>query len=376
MEEVVHVGIDLGTTNCSVAVYDGENLQICHNNSNKDATPSWISFSNPSQGLIIGEPARNEIKAEHVVYDSKRLIGKRGEEYEEMKSEIEDQWPFEVREKNDLLQMGLTNPLNDDDETNEDDGKEWFYPEEISGYLIRNMMSIASSIADKKKIGKVVVTVPADFEDSQRRATERACKLAGLTNFELLNEPSASILYFKHLYPEKKVKTIVIIDFGGGTLDVTCSIDEEKEIKVKSTGGNQKIGGNDFDNVIVELIKNKLKEAIGENDDDDDEKESVVESLFEESKTKGLSRMTAAGRKQIKKRKMNIKNVAEQVKKDLSERENVQIDLRQIFTEQDIDDYFQNVDINISSEEFEEASEDILDEFEITIKKNIKKSKI
>ena len=170
-EDIIHVGIDLGTTNCSVAMFDGDKLQICNNQINQPATPSWISFANLPGGLIIGEPARNELKAKCIVYDSKRLIGKTEEQYEDMKSEIEVNWPFEVRKQNELLQMGIENPnIEDVEENEEDDGKEWFYPEEISGFLIKDMMHTVHTLANGKKIGKVVVTVPAEFEDAQRKA--------------------------------------------------------------------------------------------------------------------------------------------------------------------------------------------------------------
>ena len=145
MTDFVNIGIHLGLSNCSVAKYDqflNDDSQFFCFESGSKTIPSYVSFAQLPEQLHIGEPAENDIEKEYVVYDSLKFIGKKFEDIDEREDELE-KYPFQIREKDEYIQLGVSNPLIDDED-------EWFYPEEIVGYLLKKRLIPKYGIAFMK----------------------------------------------------------------------------------------------------------------------------------------------------------------------------------------------------------------------------------
>ena len=253
MNEKLNIGIDLGTTFSSIAAWNINHKlpELLKTPQDQTTIPSYISLSEMTgNGMIVGQRAKNDIESECIIFDSKRILGRTFVKID--KKDIE-MWPFDVKDDG-RPYIVVRNPLNEQ-------GYERFEPEEVSGIILRYLMNVFRMRKPDYSIGEIVVTVPADFTDEQRKATKTACNLAGIPNITLLNEPSAAILEYKRVMSRSISigSKIVVIDFGGGTLDVNCCImGENDEVKVVSTGGDQNLGGNNFDQAMMNVIKNEL----------------------------------------------------------------------------------------------------------------------
>jgi L1 cell adhesion molecule like protein len=233
------VGIDLGTTYSAVGVYKNGKVEIIANSQGNRTTPSYVAFTESER--LIGDPAKNQVSLNtaNTVFDAKRLIGKKFTD-PSVQSDIKH-FSFNVKSGNN--QKCLI-------EVNYKGEPKTFHPEEISAMVLQEMTSIASSYLGEE-VKDVVVTVPAYFNDGQRQATKDAAMIAGLNVLRIINEPTAASLAYG-LDQNQKDQNVLIFDCGGGTFDLSILNIDEGVFEVLSTAGNTHLGGEDFDNRLVD----------------------------------------------------------------------------------------------------------------------------
>ena len=246
------IGIDLGTTNSCVAVMDGGTVKIIENSEGNRTTPSIIAYPKDSEEILVGQPAKRQAvtNPENTLYAIKRLIGRRFEE-DEVQKDIK------------LVPYKIIKAKNGDAWV-EVKGKKMAAPE-ISARVIQKMKQTAEDYLGTE-VKEAVITVPAYFNDSQRQATKDAGKIAGLDVKRIINEPTAAAL----AYGVDKVsgdKKVAVYDLGGGTFDVSIiemeDIDGEKHFEVLSTNGDTFLGGEDFDQRIINHLVAEFKKDQG-----------------------------------------------------------------------------------------------------------------
>lgn len=236
------IGIDLGTTYSCVAVWKNGHVEIIPNDMGTNTTPSCVSFTENER--FIGQLAKeNSLRnPKNTIFDIKRLIGRHMDD--PIVQNDAKNWPFTITE-NQSHQPVITATYK---------GKEQsFHPEEISAMILEKLKSYAEDYLSQR-INKVVITVPAYFNDSQRQATKDAAQIAGLQCVRMINEPTAAALAYgldKKCQQEEKV---LIFDLGGGTLDVSLLAIENGTFEVLATSGDSHLGGEDFDNRILTHI--------------------------------------------------------------------------------------------------------------------------
>lgn len=240
------VGIDLGTTYSCVGVFQHGKVEIIANDQGNRTTPSYVAFTDTER--LIGDAAKNQVamNPNNTVFDAKRLIGRRFEDtvvQADMKH-----WPFEVVSDGGKPKIQV-------DYKNE---TKTFFPEEISSMVLLKMKETAEAYLGKA-VSNAVVTVPAYFNDSQRQATKDAGTIAGLNVLRIINEPTAAAIAYGL---DKKVggeRNVLIFDLGGGTFDVSILTIEDGIFEVKSTAGDTHLGGEDFDNRMVNHFVQEFK---------------------------------------------------------------------------------------------------------------------
>ncbi|RIB22220.1 heat shock 70 kDa protein 2, partial [Gigaspora rosea] len=240
------IGIDLGTTYSCVAVWENERVEIIANEQGSRTTPSYVAFADSER--LIGDAAKNQaaMNPKNTVFDAKRLIGRRFDD-PEVKADMKH-WPFTVIDKDGA-------PLIQVEHQGE---KKNFTPQEISSMVLTRMKEIAEGKLGKK-VKKAVITVPAYFNDSQRLATRDAGTIAGLDVLRIINEPTAAAIAYGLDSKENKEKNVLIFDLGGGTFDVSLLTISGGVFAVKSTAGDTHLGGEDFDNNLLEYFKQEFK---------------------------------------------------------------------------------------------------------------------
>ncbi len=241
------IGIDLGTTNSCVAIMDGSQPKVLENAEGARTTPSVVAFSDSDEKLI-GQPAKRQAvtNPENTIFAVKRLIGRNFDD-PSVKKDLETA-PFKI--------------------INSEKGDAWieakgkkYSPSQISAFVLQKMKETAEKYLGQE-VSKAVITVPAYFNDAQRQATKDAGKIAGLEVLRIINEPTAASLAYG-LDKKKQNKKIAVYDLGGGTFDVSILELGDGVFEVKSTNGDTFLGGEDFDNTIVEYLLNEFKKENG-----------------------------------------------------------------------------------------------------------------
>ncbi|KAM0325361.1 hypothetical protein ACHAQA_007346 [Verticillium albo-atrum] len=240
------VGIDLGTTFSCVAVYSNDKCDIIANDQGNRTTPSIVAFNDTER--LIGDAAKNQMamNPHHTVFDAKRLIGRKFQD-SEVQADMKH-FSFKVVEK-------ATKPVIEVEFKGE---TKQFTPEEISAMVLVKMRETAEAYLGGS-VTNAVITVPAYFNDSQRQATKDAGLIAGLNVLRIINEPTAAAIAYGL---DKKVegeRNVLIFDLGGGTFDVSLLTIEDGIFEVKSTAGDTHLGGEDFDNRLVNHFVNEFK---------------------------------------------------------------------------------------------------------------------
>ena len=240
------IGIDLGTTNSCVAVMEGTQAKVLENAEGARTTPSVVAFTDNEEKLI-GQPAKRQAvtNPENTIFAVKRLVGRNFED-PSVKKDIETA-PFKI--------------------INSDKGDAWieakgnkYSPSQISAFVLQKMKETAEKYLGSE-VKQAVITVPAYFNDAQRQATKDAGKIAGLEVLRIINEPTAASLAYG--LDKKTNKKIAVYDLGGGTFDVSILELGDGVFEVKSTNGDTFLGGEDFDNTIVEYLLTEFKKDSG-----------------------------------------------------------------------------------------------------------------
>ena len=234
------LGIDLGTTNTVVAVFDGGRANVIPDLSGNRTTPSIVAFTENGQRLV-GFAARNQqiTNPENTIYSVKRFMGRRHKEV----SHEEKIVPYTILGKpEEFVQIKA--------------GKRKYMPQEIAAMLLRTMKETAEAHLDED-ITEAVITVPAYFDESQRKATKDAGEIAGLKVERIINEPTAAALAYG--LQARESKQIIVFDFGGGTFDICAIKIEDGNFRVLSVNGNTRLGGDDFDQRIIDVVADDFR---------------------------------------------------------------------------------------------------------------------
>lgn len=234
------IGVDLGTTYSCVGIWQNDKVEIIANDQGNRTTPSYVSFNGTER--LIGDAAKNQcsMNPTNTVFDAKRLIGRKFDD-PAIQSDMKH-WPFKVT--SDTNGRPLINvEYNSETKT--------FRPEEISSMVLMKMKEI-SELYLGREVKNAVVTVPAYFNDAQRQATKDAGSIAGLNVMRIINEPTAAAIAYGLDKMSNKEKNVLVFDLGGGTFDVSILTIEDGIFEVKSTAGDTHLGGEDFDNLLVD----------------------------------------------------------------------------------------------------------------------------
>jgi len=250
------VGIDLGTTYSCVGVWQNDRVEIIANDQGNRTTPSYVAFNDTER--LIGDAAKNQVamNAANTVFDSKRLIGRKFDD-PIVQADIKH-WPFKVKSGvagKPMIEVTFKGEVK------------IFAAEEVSSMVLVKMREIAEAYLGRE-VKNAVITVPAYFNDAQRQATKDAGAISGLNVLRIINEPTAAAIAYG-LHKKGKGKNVLIFDLGGGTFDVSLLSIEEGIFEVKATAGDTHLGGEDFDNRLVDHFvqefKRKFRKDISDN---------------------------------------------------------------------------------------------------------------
>ena len=239
------IGIDLGTTNSAFAYMVAGKPEVITNSEGDRTTPSVVAITKKGERLVGKVAQRQRVtNPKNTIYGIKRLIGRKFED-DEVKHDL-DIMPYEIVKKGNAVAVKM-------------DGKE-YTPEEISAMILSKIKADAEAFLGEK-VTEAIITVPAYFDDSQRQATKDAGKIAGLEVKRIINEPTAAALAYG--LDKKNEEQIVVFDLGGGTFDVSILEIGDGVFEVKSTNGDTHLGGEDFDNVVVNFLCDEFKKESG-----------------------------------------------------------------------------------------------------------------
>src|SRR5712675_1425062 len=240
------IGIDLGTTNSCIAVMEGGKAKVIENAEGARTTPSVVAFSTSGE-VLVGQPARRQAitNPENTIFAIKRLIGRRYDD--PMVEKHKGLVPYKVV------------PGDNGDGWVEARGKR-YSPSQISAFILTKMRETAEAYLGEK-VAQAVITVPAYFNDAQRQATKDAGRIAGLEVLRIINEPTAAALAYG--LEKKGSGTIAVYDLGGGTFDISVLDIAEGVFEVKSTNGDTFLGGEDFDQRVIDYLADEFKKQQG-----------------------------------------------------------------------------------------------------------------
>lgn len=239
------IGIDLGTTNSAMAVYEGNEAKIIANKEGKNTTPSIVAFTDKGE-ILVGDPAKRQAvtNPQKTIYSIKRIMGLM---FNEGKAkEAEKRLPYKIVDRNGACAVEI--------------GDKIYTPQEISAKILMKLKEDAESYLGES-VTEAVITVPAYFNDSQRKATKEAGTIAGLNVLRIINEPTSAALAYG--LDKKEAEKIVVYDLGGGTFDVTVLETGDNVVEVLATGGDAFLGGDDFDNRIIDWAVEEFKSESG-----------------------------------------------------------------------------------------------------------------
>ena len=235
------IGIDLGTTNSCVAVYEGGEAKIIPNKEGKNTTPSVVAFTDKGE-VLVGDPAKRQAitNPNKTISSVKRIMGLMMSE--DKAKEAHDKVTYNIVDKNGMAAVDVAGTI--------------YTPQEISAKILMKLKADAEAYLGST-VTDAVITVPAYFNDAQRKATQEAGQIAGLNVLRIINEPTASALAYG--LDSKAEETVLVYDLGGGTFDVTTLEISDGTFEVLSTDGNAFLGGDDFDNKIVDFLAAEFK---------------------------------------------------------------------------------------------------------------------
>lgn len=247
MSTATAIGIDLGTTYSCVGVWKNGNVEIIANDMGERTTPSYVSFSETER--LIGQAAKNQSarNPENTVFDAKRLIGRKYAD--PIVTSDAKLWPFKIKEGSQgrpVIEVNYKGELRT------------FFPEQISSMVLGKMKETAENFIGQS-VNDAVVTVPAYFNDSQRQATKDAGRISKLNVLRIINEPTAAAIAYGLDKQTENETNVLIFDLGGGTFDVSLLTIDDGVFEVRATAGDTHLGGEDFDNKLVDYCANDFK---------------------------------------------------------------------------------------------------------------------
>ncbi|MGL2856313.1 molecular chaperone DnaK [Helicobacter pylori] len=239
------IGIDLGTTNSAMAVYEGNEAKIIANKEGKNTTPSIVAFTDKGE-ILVGESAKRQAvtNPEKTIYSIKRIMGLMFNE--DKAKEAEKRLPYKIVDRNGACAIEISGKV--------------YTPQEISAKILMKLKEDAESYLGES-VTEAVITVPAYFNDSQRKATKEAGTIAGLNVLRIINEPTSAALAYG--LDKKESEKIMVYDLGGGTFDVTVLETGDNVVEVLATGGDAFLGGDDFDNRVIDFLAAEFKSETG-----------------------------------------------------------------------------------------------------------------
>lgn len=239
------IGIDLGTTNSAMAVYEGNEAKIIANKEGKNTTPSIVAFTDKGE-ILVGESAKRQAvtNPEKTIYSIKRIMGLMFSE--DKAKEAEKRLPYKIVDRNGACAIEISGKV--------------YTPQEISAKILMKLKEDAESYLGES-VTEAVITVPAYFNDSQRKATKEAGTIAGLNVLRIINEPTSAALAYG--LDKKESEKIMVYDLGGGTFDVTVLETGDNVVEVLATGGDAFLGGDDFDNRVIDFLASEFKNETG-----------------------------------------------------------------------------------------------------------------
>ncbi len=239
------IGIDLGTTNSAMAVYEGNEAKIIANKEGKNTTPSIVAFTDKGE-ILVGESAKRQAvtNPEKTIYSIKRVMGLMFNE--DKAKEAEKRLPYKIVDRNGACAIEISGKI--------------YTPQEISAKILMKLKEDAESYLGES-VSEAVITVPAYFNDSQRKATKEAGTIAGLNVLRIINEPTSAALAYG--LDKKESEKIMVYDLGGGTFDVTVLETGDNVVEVLATGGDAFLGGDDFDNRVIDFLAAEFKSETG-----------------------------------------------------------------------------------------------------------------
>lgn len=239
------LGIDLGTTNSAMAVFEGNEGKIIANKEGRNTTPSVVAFTDKGE-ILVGDPAKRQAitNPQKTIYSIKRIMGLMMNEDEA--KEAQKRLPYKVVDRNGACAVEIADKI--------------YTPQEISAKILMKLKEDAEAYLGEE-VSEAVITVPAYFNDAQRKATKEAGTIAGLNVLRIINEPTSAALAYG--LDKKHAEKIVVYDLGGGTFDVTVLETGDNVVEVLATGGDAFLGGDDFDNRIIDWAAKEFEAENG-----------------------------------------------------------------------------------------------------------------